>query len=119
MQQPLEIRFRDMKPSTPVEEIIRRKAAKLEQVYDRIVSCRVTVESPHRRHTTGNQFHIRIDLGVPGDQLVVTRNVDDEAHQDVYVAIRDAFRAARRELRKLSGKRRAREVAVVAPAPMV
>lgn len=115
MQQPLQITFRDMEPSPSVEDAVRRKTAKLEQVFHPIISCRVTVEAPNRRHSSGNQFYIGIEVGVPGDQIVVSRHVDDEAHQDVYVALRDAFRAARRELRKLSGKRRAQDAAPLPP----
>ena len=106
-----------MEPSDAVTARIETEAAKLDTFYDRITSCRVIVEAPHRHHKWGELFHIRIELGVPGKELVVshepsphaTLSHDDEAalkkhfevhpeHKDVYVAIRDAFVSARRQL---------------------
>jgi ribosomal subunit interface protein len=99
MQVPLEITFRNVPPSPAIEADIREKAAKLEEFHDRITSARVVVEAPHRHHRQGKLFHVRIDLRVPGRELVVSR--DPAAHheyEDVYVAIRDAFDGAKRQL---------------------
>jgi ribosomal subunit interface protein len=100
MQIPLEISFKDMERSDAVEARIREKAEKkLERHAGRITSCRVVVQAPHRHHTHGNCYEIRIDIHVPGEELVVTREGgNDPAHSDVYVAIRDAFDAAARQL---------------------
>lgn len=99
MQMPLQISFRDMDPSTAVEAKIRERAAKLDRYYDRIMSCRVIVEAPHRRHHQGKLFHVRVDVTVPQGELVVSREpVERHSHEDVYVAIRDAFNAAQRRL---------------------
>jgi len=54
------------------------------------MSCRVVVEIPHKHHHQGKQFNVRIDIGVPGDEIVINR----DHHEDVYVALRDAFDAA-------------------------
>jgi ribosomal subunit interface protein len=99
MQKPLEIRFHQMNPSPAIEARIRDKAAELERFADRITSCRVTVEQDHGRHRKGNLFRVRIALGLPGKELAVTHaGPQDHAHEDVYVAIRDAFNAAVRRL---------------------
>ena len=99
MDLPLQITFRDVSPSPAIEARIRDQAAELEQVYDHIVSCRVVVESPHRHQHQGRLFGILIDLAVPGRELVIGRDPSqNHAHEDVYVAIRDAFDAARRQL---------------------
>ncbi len=99
MQVPLEIAFRNMPPSPAIEAAIREKAAKLEEFHDRITSARVVVETPHRQHRKGKLFHVRIDLRVPGRELVVSREpADHHAYEDVYVAIRDAFDGAKRQL---------------------
>jgi cold shock CspA family protein/ribosome-associated translation inhibitor RaiA len=88
-----------MEPSGAIEERIRKEAAKLERYSDRITGCRVVVEEPQRRHHHGNLFHIRIDLTLPGGELLVKRSpAEHHAHEDAYVAIRDAFMAARRRL---------------------
>ena len=99
MQKPLELRFHRMEPSPAVEARIREKAAELERFSDRITSCRVTVEKEHRHHRKGNLFRVGIDIGLPGKELAVTHTgPNDRAHEDVYVAIRDAFNAAVRRL---------------------
>jgi len=106
METPLEITFRNLDHSDAVEARVREKAAKLEQVYGRITSCRVMIEALNRQHTKGNLFHVTIEVGVPGKQVMVDRNSGKNgAHEDVYVAVRDAFNAARRRLEDHSRKR--------------
>ena len=100
MNIPLQISFRDISHSDAVEDRIREKVAKLETYTDRIISCRVVVEAPHRKHKKGTLYHIRVDLTLPGEEIVVDRDPDDHAHEDVYIAIRDAFEAVRRQLKK-------------------
>jgi cold shock CspA family protein/ribosome-associated translation inhibitor RaiA len=99
MQLPLQVSFRGMPRSAAIETDIREKAAKLEEFYDRITSVRVVVETPHRQHRQGKLFHVRIDVRVPGREIVVSREpAQHHAYEDVYVAIRDAFDAARRQI---------------------
>lgn len=99
MQIPLQISFKDMDPSPAIEARVRQKAARLERFHDRIVGCRVTVEAPHRHHHKGKLFNVRLDVSVPGkDVLVGHTGPINHAHEDVYVAIRDVFDAAVRRL---------------------
>lgn len=99
MEMQMKIAFRGMQKSPAVESFVREWAAKLEAVYDRIERCDVVIEAPHLRHRRGNQYRVRIAMTVPGGQLVVSRDPGpDEAHQDVYVAVRDSFHTARRQL---------------------
>ena len=74
MEIPLQITFRNMPPSEAIEDNIREKLSKLESFYDRIMSCRVIVEAPHRHHRKGNVYEVRIDLTVPGGELVINRS---------------------------------------------
>jgi ribosomal subunit interface protein len=117
MQIPLQITFRDMESSAAVETNIREKAAKLEQYYDQIMSCRVMVEAPHGHHHQGRLYQVRIDLGVPDGELVVSHEHHhrDSAHEDVYVAIRDAFDAMKRQLEDYARKRRGKVKTHAAP----
>lgn len=109
MQRPLEIRFRQMDPSPAIEARIREKAAALERFSDRITGCRVTVEREHGHHHKGNLFRVRIEIDVPGKELAVTRTGSkDHAHEDVYVALQDAFDAAVRRIEDHVRERRAR-----------
>jgi ribosomal subunit interface protein len=111
----LQIAFRNMDASPAVEAKIRERAAELERFYDRIVSCRVVIEAPHRRHEQGKLFHIRVDLKVPGREIVVKRDpTEHHAHEDIFVAVRDCFDAVRRQLedyvRRQRGATKAHEV---------
>lgn len=107
MQVPVQVTFRNMDRSDAVEANILERSKKLERFFDRIISCKVVVEAPHRRHTKGKLFDVRIDLVVPGKELVINRNgPKNHAHEDVYVAIRDAFNAAVRVLEDHSRKSR-------------
>lgn len=99
MRTPLQLTFHNIQSSAAVEEKIHEYVAKLERLYDRIISCRVVVDAPHQNHHKGKLYHIQIDLTVPNAEIVVNRNSSDEtSHTDIYVAIRDAFDAAKRQL---------------------
>ncbi len=89
-----------MEPSAAVETNIREKAAKLDQFYDQIMSCRVMVEAPHGHHIKGNLYQVRIDLTVPEGELLVSHehHHKDHSHEDVYVVIRDSFDAMKGQL---------------------
>lgn len=107
MKLPLQITFRNMDGSDAMKATIEERAGKLDKVCDRIMSCRVMVEAQHRHHQAGNLYHVRIDITVPGDELVVSREAHDRhSHVDAYVAIRDAFDAARRQLENYARQRR-------------
>ena len=99
MQEPIQITFRGIEPSEAVERRILAKAADLERFCSEIVSCHVTVATEHHKHHKGNLYEVRIDLRVPGKEIVAGRDRrQDHAHEDVYVAVRDAFDAAVRQL---------------------
>src|SRR5262245_32456791 len=101
MQLPLQITWRGIGPSAAVESAVKDATLKLEKVNGRIVSCRVTVEQTDRHKVHGRQFSVRVDVRVPGAEVAI----DHEHDEDVYVALRDAFADARR---KLAERRKAR-----------
>lgn len=104
MRIPLEITFRHMDASPALEARIREKAEKLDRFYAHVMALKVAVEAPHEHKTQGKLFHVRIDIKVPGGELVVSkgRHHQSQAHEDVYVALRDAFDVARRRLEEYS-----------------
>ncbi|MBI4454292.1 MAG: HPF/RaiA family ribosome-associated protein [Acidobacteria bacterium] len=125
MKLPLQVTFRNMEHLDTVEAYIRKQAANLETYYDRIMGCRVIVEIPHRHHREGNLYHIRIDLTVPGGEVVVREEASlhsadqqiarerftkceeiHSSHRHVDVAIREAFEAARRRLQDYARRQR-------------
>ena len=72
MQSPLQITFRNMPFSDAVAARIQERAAELERFFDRIISCRVVVECRHPRRQQGNLFRVRVDLKVPGNEIVAS-----------------------------------------------
>jgi ribosomal subunit interface protein len=102
MKLPLQITTRNVSLSEAAEAAIREKASKLETFYDHIMSCRVLVEVPHRHKHQGVAYNVRIDITVPGNEVIVKR----EPNEDLYVAIRDSFDAARRQLQSFARRQR-------------
>jgi len=94
MPNQLQITLRDMQHSDALEARIRGALRKLERLHSCIIGCRVVVEAPHHHHRQGRQFVVRLDLAVPGGEIVVNH----DHHEDLYVALRDTFNAARRQL---------------------
>jgi len=94
-----EILYREIEPSPSIDAFVRKWAERLDRVSDRVLRCAVTIDVPHRHHSHGRKFHVGVVLDLPGSTLTVNHDPGVEgAHDDVYVAIRDAFRAARRRL---------------------
>jgi len=104
---PVEITFHRMQPSAAIESRIREKAVKLERFYDRIMSCHIVVEAPHSHHHKGKVHHLSITIKVPQSQVVVNREQHaNHAHEDLFVVIRDSFKAAQRKLEDFARQQR-------------
>jgi len=108
MKLPLQITYRTRSDSPTVDALIRSRAERLERYCDSIVSCRVVVDAPHRRHLTGgNHYLVRIDLKVPGDEIAINRDTPEHrSYTDIRVAIREAFDQARRLLKDFVHRQR-------------
>ncbi len=102
MQTPVQITVRDMDHSPALDQHIRDKTAKLEQYFSSITSCRVVVEAPHKHQHQGKLYTVRLDITVAGREIVVNHEHDE----DVYVALRDTFAAAKRQLEDYAQVRR-------------
>lgn len=135
MNFPLQITFRNMKPQAEAELWIRGEAARLGTFYNRIMGCRVAVESPHRHHEEGSPYHLRIDLTVPGGELVIKHEPSLRTrarqvgvaelkkqlevrtqHKRLHQAIHDAFKAAARRLQDYGRRQRGDVKSREAPA---
>jgi hypothetical protein len=106
----LDITFRGMTPSPAVESVIHRWVDRLEHVHGRVHRCAVVIEQPHHHHQRGNGFHVRVDVSVPGHEVVVSHEPAGKPAHDgrdnAYAALDGAFRAARRQLAELARSRR-------------
>ncbi len=113
MQIPIKIAFHGVDKSDAVEERIREKVDKLERYFDRITGCRVAVEKHHSSkshlNATTIPFHVSVILEVPGGDLVVKRDPKDrnslKDHEDINIAVRDAFAAMERQLKDYVSRR--------------
>ena len=95
----LQTTYRDFPPPLLAEDRIRKRLEKLERLYPRIISCHVVAEESHRRHHKGKLYSVRINVAVPGGEIVANRDHHDKhGHEDFYVAMRDAFDALERQL---------------------
>jgi len=102
MQLPVQVTYRGMDSSAALETSVRERAAKLEQFHPRLTSCRVVIEEAGRHQRKGRQFVVRVDLTAPGGEVAVNHEHDE----DVYVALRGAFDAARRKLEDFAREQR-------------
>jgi cold shock CspA family protein len=99
MKPPVQITFHNLPPSEEIESKIRVEAERLNGFFERISSCRVVVDVPHRHHREANDYQLRINLKVPGREILVSHEpVEPGDRRDIDVMIRDAFDEARRQL---------------------
>jgi ribosomal subunit interface protein len=105
MTQALRITLRDLPPTPALEAKIRERAQKLARFSHHIIGCHVVVEVPHRHRKNGLLFSVRIDVTVPGGEIVVEPS-RREGYSDPYLAVRDAFDAVTRRLEDYERKRR-------------
>jgi cold shock CspA family protein/ribosome-associated translation inhibitor RaiA len=94
MQSTLKITARDFALSTPLEAEIRGRVAKLERFSSDIIDCEVAIEAPVGHHHKGGPYKVRIDLQIKGLELAISNRSAD----NLQVALREAFEAARRKL---------------------
>lgn len=136
MKIPPRVILRRMSDTLALEDDIRKRLARLEIFCPTLLGARVLVEPAERHHRDGNRYHVRIDLKVPEEQIIVRqeptgrpktrvpavqklRKQDerDPGHRHAKVAVREAFEAARRRLQDYTRRRRG-ATKVHQPAPV-
>ena len=109
MQTPLQLTFRSMPHSDSIAAHIQARAEKLERLCDRVVSCHVVVALAGHHHRNGDRFHVSINLGLPGHELVVNHDAADARQSEsVSVAADHAFDEAERQLEGWVDRQRVR-----------
>ncbi|MGH9679694.1 MAG: cold shock domain-containing protein [Candidatus Acidiferrales bacterium] len=125
MKSELQITYRNVEPSAEIDQWIRGEVAKLDSLYNHVMGCRVAVEQPHQHRKRGSRYHVRVDVTVPGGEIVVKREPSLGArsrqlgvtrrkkeaeinvpHKQLRQAINDAFRAAGRRLQDYARRQR-------------
>ena len=97
-----QITYRGMPHSPAMDARIVELASKLEESHPRITRCHVVVDETDRHKSKGNLFEVRVDLHVPGHEIVATQH----AHEDAYAAINEAFAVATRQLDDVARRQR-------------
>jgi putative sigma-54 modulation protein len=96
----IEIHFHGIEKSEAVEERVREKVSKLEKHFGRMTRCRVVLEAPHRNPQKPKVFQVKIEISLPRQQPIVISHEREgaHAHEELPLAIRDAFEAAMRKV---------------------
>jgi len=114
---PLQITFRQMDPSPALEARIRELASRFDRFSAHIMRCHIIVEPRSHHAHQGALYDFRIDITLPDEEIAIRRaHPADHAHEDPYVALRDAFLAARRRLEDYERRRRGDIKAHTGPA---
>jgi len=101
MSSPMQITLRHMERSDALETRVRRLVQRLERLHSGILSSRIVIEAAHHLRHQGRAFVVRLEIKVPGDEIIVDR----DHHEDPYVALRDAFEAAGRQVEDYARRR--------------
>jgi len=125
----VQISVRNMDHSPALENEIRSRVAWLDSFCPGIAGCRVVLAVPHRHRRRGRPVHLRIELSLPGETVIVNhepaagaaaqaashrRDGSEDRHKDAYVAISEAFDVARRRLGDVARRQRRRQHELVA-----
>ncbi|MES2604751.1 MAG: HPF/RaiA family ribosome-associated protein [Pseudomonadota bacterium] len=102
-----QVLFRGIEHSDAVAHAVNKRLEKLTRYSDKIQSLKVILEAPHNNHHKGRVYHVGVEALIPNHDIVVAHDSHDKhAHEDIYVAIRDAFNAVERRLKAVTGKQR-------------
>lgn len=104
---PLDLVLGDVVRRKSVEKLLQHHLDRIELLYDRATHCHVRVDSPRASQRSGRHFEVRIELAVPGDTLVVSEHTGkNDSHEELRVALRDAFEGLERQLTRWKDRRR-------------
>lgn len=108
MTNEFQVVFHNIEQSNAVAEAVQKRISKLERYCDQILTGRVVLDSPHNNHYKGKVYSVGLEIHTPNKEVRVNQEQhDNHAHEDLYVAIRDAFNAAERQLKAVDKKHRA------------
>jgi ribosome-associated translation inhibitor RaiA len=107
MKLPHRIAFHGVQHSDAIEQYVRNRAEKLDTFAPRITGCGVAIEVPHRHSKHGEHYRVRIDITVPGGEIVVERVPEgDHAYEGAYAAVDAAFDDAGRRVQDFTRRQR-------------
>lgn len=107
MTNEFQVVFHNIDQSSALNEAVQKRISKLERYCDQIITGRVVLDSPHNNHHKGKVYSVGLEIHTPTKEVIVNQEQhDNHAHEDLYVAIRDAFNAAERQLKSIDKSHR-------------
>jgi ribosomal subunit interface protein len=107
MTNEFQVVFHNIDQSDAIIDTVNKRISKLERFCDQIITGRVVLDSPHNNHHKGKVYSVGLVIHTPHKEVRVNQEQhDNHAHEDLYVAIRDAFNAAERQLKSVDKKHR-------------
>ena len=120
MSNDFQIVFHNIDQSDAITDNVNKRIEKLNRYSNDIMGGRVVLDSPHNHHHKGKVYSVVLEIHTPNKEIVVNENKhDNHAHEDLYVAIRDAFNAAERQLKSIDKKKRKAPPEFIDPIPEV
>lgn len=108
MTNEIQVVFHNIDQSDSLIEAVNKRIEKLERYCSEIIGGRVVLDSPHNHHYKGKVYSVSLEVHTPQLEVRVNQDQhDNHAHEDLYIAIRDAFNAAERQLKSVDKKHRA------------
>lgn len=108
MSNEIQVVFHNIDQSAALVDNVNKRIEKLQRYGKDIIGGRVVLDSPHNNHHKGKVFSVTVELHTSGKEIVVKQGQHDKhEHEDIYVAVRDAFNAAERQLKSVDKKHRA------------
>ena len=107
MSNEFQVVYHNIDQSVAINEAVQKRISKLERFCDQIIAGRVVLDSPHNNRHKGKVYSVGLEIHTPAKEVRVNQEQhDNPAHEDLYVAIRDAFNAAERQLKSIDKKYR-------------
>ena len=108
MTNEFQIVYHNIDQTEAISEAVQKRIDKLERYCEHIINGRVVLDSPHNNHHKGKVYSVTLEIHTPELEVRVNQDQhDNHAHEDLYVAIRDAFNAAERQFKSIDKKHRA------------
>ncbi len=107
MTNEFQVVFHNIDQTAALTDAVQKRINKLERFCDQIITGRVVLDSPHNNHHKGRVYSVGLEIHTPSKEVRVNQEQhDNHAHEDLYVAIRDAFDVAERQLKSVEKKHR-------------
>jgi len=119
MTNEFQVVYHNIDQTEAISDAVQKRIDKLERYCDQIINGRVVLDSPHNNHHKGKVYSVTLEIHTPTLEVRVNQDQhDNHAHEDLYVAIRDAFNVAERQFKSVDKKHRTTPLHEIEPMVM-